>query len=603
MAAIHRIETLERGFRLGRWRVRPHAGTLSTGWPRRRVRHVEPKAMQVLLALAANPGRYVTKDALVEQVWDGRPVTDDCLSGAVRALRRAVDDDPRDPRFIETRSNVGYRLIAEVRPGAPAPGRRLLAAAAFVALAAAALLAFSGRSLHSGPPTTRTIAVLPFLNLSGLAEHDHLSLAMTEAMILDLARRPGLRVISRTSVMPYREREVSAGTIAHALGADLLVEGSVQASDGRLRVNVQLIDPPSDALVWAARFDRRFAEVFALQNEAAAAVAAQIGDGTAAAPAEAAMRLPPAALPRYLQARYLLAQETPADVAAALREFERLAASQPDFGPAHLGRAQALLYLFKARARDAAALEDALAAARRFEALAGASAESHRDIGQLVLLSAWDFDTAERRYRQAIALNPSDTIARRRYAWLLAAQRRYPLAAAEIEQIRLLDPLYYEHPEMAVLRLYAGQIEQAIAEFERIDALAPPDPAVLRFMAMAYQAAGREREARAALLRMLAATAALDQAEQARLAALDSAGLHRYLLESGPSGSAVVAAGYLSLLGEDAAALDALERAVAERDPTVLYIDARPDLAALRAQPRFQALLAQIGLPHGKSMR
>ena len=108
--------TLERGFRLGNWQVRPRAGELVSPWPRRAVEHVEPRAMQVLLALARHPGQFLSKDELLETVWARGPVTEDCLTRAIYSLRQAVGDNPRDPDYIETRQNVGYRLIAAVQP-------------------------------------------------------------------------------------------------------------------------------------------------------------------------------------------------------------------------------------------------------------------------------------------------------------------------------------------------------------------------------------------------------------------------------------------------------------------------------------------------------
>ena len=599
MADKYTVVELEPGFRLAGWQVRPAAGVLRSAWPRRSARHLEPKAMQVLLLLAANAGRFVTKDELLERVWSGRPVTEDCLTGAIHAIRQALGDDPRDPRFIETRTNVGYRLIAPVQPvRSRHPGRWVVAALTAVALALAVVAVIWHQRLQ--PPAARppqTIAVLPFANLSEAPGQDYLSAAMTEALILNLAQWPGIRVISRTSVMPYVDnKQVSAKAIADALDADLLLEGSVQVADGRVRLTAQLIDPAVDGHMWAQQFDRPFADVLQLQAELSAAIAGQVGSLIGGGPSPVPAQLSDERLQQYLQARYELALERNDAVESALAGFQQLAADRPEFAPAWLGQAQALLQLYKVGQRDSQALVQARAAAERFEALSGANPESLSCLGQIVLFLEWDYATAERRYLQAIAKNPSDTIARRRYAWLLVAQRRYEQAAAEITQIRLLDPLYYQSSGMATLLLYAGQAERAVAEFERIGVDRDLRAIELWNLAMAHLAVGQDAKARTALVRLLEASGGLVAADRARLAGLSNVELYREILKVDPFQSPMIRAGLNNLLGDSDAALTKLERAAADRDPDIIYMDAWPELASLRTHPRFQVLLAQVGL-------
>lgn len=599
MAKPDNLDSLEAGFRLNGWRVNPPAGDLQRGArfsPRGapETRHIEPKAMRVLLALAGAAGDFVSKDRLVREAWDGRPVSDDALTGAIHALRSALGDDPRQPVYIETRTNVGYRLL--VRPRAPRLRQlaRWRGPAAGVAVLALALLTVLGR-LPAPPTAPRTVAVLPFQNNTAAAEAEHLSAAMTEALILNLARQTDLRVISRTSAEAWAGHRGPASTIAEALGADLLVEGSVQAADGRLRVVAQLIEPFRDEHLWADHYDRDLGDVLAVQHEVSKAIAQRIG-GVLAAPAADPPPIPEGALEPWLAARYQLAGETVESVEAALAGFQALTSRWPGFAPAHLGEAQALLFLVKQRAREARALDAALSAARRFESLHQATADSHRCIGQILLLSQWDFAAAEDRYRAAIALNASDTVARRRLAWLQVAQQRYAEAAGQIREIRLLDPLYYASAEMASLLLYSGQVTAAIAEFERLDASTRITPVVLRTMAMAYLAGGRDADAHRTLVRMLERHGAIDAAEVP--AHLDSPpeGVYRLVLQNRPFRSPTLAAGFHALLGDSRAALDQLDAAVRRRDPSVIYLGAMPELARLHGLPRFHALLEQIGV-------
>lgn len=466
--------SLERGFRLGDWQIRPPSGEMrparAFGWPgggsTAECRHVEPKAMRVLLALARRPGEFRSKDQLIDEVWDGRPVTDDVLTGAIHALRSALGDDARRPRYIETRSNVGYRLLKQPRPLSRPTARRFATAAVAILAVAAVVLVFGAFVDDSETPGAEepiaTIAVLPFMDMSEASDSEYLSLAMTEALILNLARLPGLRVISRTSVMPYADYRGAAATLARELGADLLVEGSVQVVDGEVRVVAQLIEPEADRHLWADDFDRPLDNVLALQQDIAQAVAARIGAVVSEPPQVPLPMLPAGQMHDYLLARYRLARSGSEETEAALTAFHRLAADHPDFAPAHLGIAQALLYLFKQHERGEDVLDEALNSAIRFERLSQPTSESQRCIGQLRLLGDWDFEAAERHYRSAILLNPSDTVARTRYAWLLVALQEFDRAVGEIQQIRLLDPLYYDSPEMANLLMYAGEVDAAV---------------------------------------------------------------------------------------------------------------------------------------------
>ena len=604
------LSGLESGFFMGNQFVRPQAGELSRIRPlllrhfkgKQNKQHIEPKAMRVLLALATRQGEFVSKNDLINEVWDGRPVTDDVLTHAIHSLRNALSDDPRDPRFIETRSNVGYRLLAPVRPVRQKTKHRsgwitVSAVASLCVLVVGLYYSTRTPQTQRGQPTT--IAVLPFLNLSGESEMDFLSDAMTEALILSLALQPGFRVISRSSVMPFAGHKGSAGSIARELGADLLVEGSVQAAGGDIRVVAQLIEPVEDGHLWAGHFDRKLQDVLALQHEVSGAIASRIGNvltGNEPVNMDATQRLPESDLHEFLQARYWLAQQDVESGSQSLQVFRSLARKFPDFSPAYLGQAEAGLFLFKAGALDYQALNQALDAAMAFETQAGASAESQRCIGQILLLADWNFGAAESHYQTALALNPSDTIARRRYAWLLVALQRYPDAAEQIQQIRLLDPLYYDNAEMATLLLYSGEVEAAVAEFERIKDATELNLVVLRGMAIAYLAAGEEDKARAALVGILTQIDDWPLARPAQLDNLSSDELYHLVIQAQPFRSPIALAGFQNLLGNTSAALDTLELAVRQRDPFALYLGAMPEFASLHGEPRFINLLSQIGV-------
>jgi len=600
------VSTLEVGFRMGDWLVEPRAGLLHPPRPfslRRRSaaaaeQHVEPKVMRVLLTLAANAGEFVSKDQLIDQVWDGRAVSDDALTRTIHALRSALNDDARNPRFIETRSHVGYRLLAPVAAVAHRRLRSVWVTAAVAAVLGLLLIGASSLSVPGklAPTSAQTIAVLPFIHLSNSKDDSYLAAAMTESLILSLAQLSDFQVISRTSVMHLADYQGPIETVARQLGADLIVEGSVQTTDDQVRVVAQLIDPYSDGHLWAQRYDRPIDDVLTLQQDVSAAIALQVG-GLMNASQPPADPLPADVMHIYLQARYLLAQAAPDPVAEALDLFAGLSERFPKFAPAYLGKAQALLYLFKHQRRDSALLGLALEHGRKYETLVGASSESHRCIGQLQLMLDWDLKGAAVRYRSALAMNPSDTVARRRYAWLLVAKKDYALAAAQIRQVRLLDPLYYDSAELATLMLYSGQVDAAMKEFSRLDRSSDVGKGELRAMGMAYLAGGHDELARDSFARMMAVAG---HGDLASFRQMSLAQLYQQIIDARPFRSPIAAAGFHNLLGNTAAALGELEQAMAQRDPYVLYLGSMPELKSLKIEPQFLAMLEATGvLPKG----
>jgi TolB-like protein len=238
----------------------------------------------------------VTRDALRRKLWavDASVDFDMGLGSAVKKLRDALGDSAESPRFVETLPRRGYRFIVDVNPpvradpeaSAPplsalpaAPSRRrplTLVAAGLLVIALVALAAGGGwpfRTTRAAPIPIQSIAVLPLENLSGDGAQDYFADGMTDALITELAQIRGLRVISRTSVMPYRGTDKPVGAIARELGVDALIEGTVVRVGERVRVTAQLIHAPTDRHLWARSYERELRDVLALQGEIAAAVA------------------------------------------------------------------------------------------------------------------------------------------------------------------------------------------------------------------------------------------------------------------------------------------------------------------------------------------
>jgi TolB-like protein len=234
-----------RAFRIGDWIVEPMLLRIvgSTGST-----HVEPRAMDVLVALAQRAGEIVSRDALILAVWKHPHVTDEALSRCISILRHALGDDQDEPRYLETIRKRGYRLLPLVE-------------------------AARGTKAEADV----SIAVLPFLNLSGDTADEHLADGVTELLITNLATLPGLRVISRTSSMHYKGSHARIPQIARELHVSRVIEGSVLRSGRELQVIVQLIDPTVDAHLFTRSYTRTLGVMLRLQNEIAWRIAEEVG--------------------------------------------------------------------------------------------------------------------------------------------------------------------------------------------------------------------------------------------------------------------------------------------------------------------------------------
>jgi len=222
---------------------------------------VEPQVFDLIVYLVQNRDRVVTKDELLDAVWGGRIVSESALTARINAVRRAVGDSGEAQAVIRTIQRRGFRFIAEVREeGAPATMRDA------PALEAAALAL----------PDKPSIAVLPFLNLSGDPDQEYFADGMIEEIITALSRIRWLFVIARNSSFTYKGQAIDVKQVGRELGVRYLLEGSVRKASGRVRIAAQLIEAETGRHVWADRFDGALEEVFELQDEVASSVAGVI---------------------------------------------------------------------------------------------------------------------------------------------------------------------------------------------------------------------------------------------------------------------------------------------------------------------------------------
>jgi TolB-like protein/Flp pilus assembly protein TadD len=454
----------------------------------------------------------------------------------------------------------------------------------------------------------RSLAVLPLTDLAGEAAPEYFAEGMTEALITDLSKISALRVISRTSVMRYKETEKSIPEVAEELGVDAVVEGSVLLAGDDVRITAQLIDGTTDEHLWAESYTRPLEDVLALHSEIARAIADEI---EVVLTADEASRLTssrsvdPEALRAYLQGLYFWNRRTPEGFQRAAGLFQQAIGIEPDYALAHAGLANTYVLLGnyglleldraygagRAAARQALLIDDTLA-------------EAHTALGELWLFEEWDWSNAERHFRRAIALNPSYATARQYYAELLSYLGRREEALAEIQHARELDPLSLVIGSAAGEILnWAGQRDAAIEELQRVLGMDPEFWRAHRELGRVYLTQQDYEEAAEAFERAIAlwggnphwrgdlacARAALGRTDEALEILVE--------LESDSPPRAWYSARANLCLGDTEEALAWLKRSVDERDPGSLFLKSDPLLDPLREDPRFEELLKRMNFP------
>ena len=452
----------------------------------------------------------------------------------------------------------------------------------------------------------KSIAVLPFDNLSHDPENAYFSEGIQDEILTRLAKIAELKVISRTSTQRFKSSPENLREIARQLGVAHVLEGSVQKSRDSVRVNVQLINAATDAHLWADTYDRKLTDIFAVESEIARTVAETLQAKLTGSAAQVLASRPtdnPEAHQLYLKGRYFWNKRTTANLQKAIEYFQQAIDLDPQYALAYagLGDAHSIVPIY-AGTRPLDDLSKALAAARKAVELDDNLAEAHTSLANTLVMNA-QMAAAEPEFRRAIALNPNYATAHQWFGECLFGEGRYPEALAELEKAHDLDPLSIIinasygmtlagagktaaaidqlhktldlEPNLVAAHAILGQtleregkLAEATAEYSKNRELAPV-PASLAMLAWAYSQAGRTEEVRKIL------------------SDLTSQSESHYV---GPYALAVV---HLAL-GEKEEALRLLEQAYADRDILLqgFYGSIKTDkrLDALRGDARFQKL-------------
>ncbi len=498
---------------------------------------------------------------------------------------------------------AGVTLDQGIDPGAgvKAAGRSL--DFIVIAVLAAAVLMFAWDKWWTSGPSPQSIAVLPFANVSDDANNEYFSDGISEEILNLLVNVPDLLVISRTSAFSFKGKNVDIQTIANALNVAYILEGSVRRSGDQLRITAQLIKVESDKSLWSETYERELKNVFAVQDDIAAAVVDAL-KGSLIVDELKATTTDPKAYTYYLQARHLRRSGTSIGLQQAEALLQQALAIAPDFAPAwtelsHVYREQTTVYGLRSSAEG---FELARHAVQRAQTLDPNFGPAYTALAQIQGQYDWNFESAIQNMEKAVLLSPNDS-----YALRIAAGASYMYGRLD-EAIRLnkraiaLDPASSSvHWSLGRSSYAADRLEEAATSFQTALSLNPGAPKVRFQLGQTLLALG---DLAGALAEMK-----LEPIAPYRLAGLaivqhelgntevSNAALQELIDEQAETAAYQIAEVY-AYRGEADNAFEWLERAYVNRDSGLPKLLPDPLLANLREDPRWVLLLEKLDLPH-----
>lgn len=456
----------------------------------------------------------------------------------------------------------------------------------------------------------RSIAVLPFVDMSPARDQAYFSDGITEELLNTLARVAGLKVAARTSSFSFKGRNVPVDEIGKRLGVAHVLEGSVQRDGDRLRITAQLVNAQTGYHVWSARYDREAGDIFALEDEISRAITQALEVQLAGL--EPIARSAPSSIEvhdLYLLGLYQLNQRSEASLRKAVEHFEEATARDPRYARAYAGLAMAyhLLPWYSGSIAPKESASRAQTAAQKALTFDPDLAEAHAALGVLRAVYFWDWAGAEQEFKRAIVLNPNLATAHHWYAEHLARHHRFEEALRQNRRAMELDPLSLAVNQSEAFTLYqARRYDAAIARFRRTLELNPDFFLPHVHLGFIYALQGDPKRA-VAESRLAVATAGEFGVAQAGLAyALARAGetvearrILQRLERDAATGDGVVRLADIArvhvALGDFDAAISRLQQSLQVQDWGLVFVRADPTFDPLRADPRFKAVLERMG--------
>jgi TolB-like protein/DNA-binding winged helix-turn-helix (wHTH) protein/Flp pilus assembly protein TadD len=601
---------------------------------------IAPKAYDVLRYLVENPSRLITQDELLEKLWPDTYVNPEILRKYILDIRKILGDRPNKPEYIETVTKRGYRFIApvleqslisipdsdvqnETAPATSAAEQKesssthflrklviicIVAAAAAVAVAATAgRFRFSRASATRSPLNASSIAVIPFADMSPAKDQGYFSDGLSEQLINDLARVPGLKVVGRSSAFQFRGKNEDVREVGRKLGVASVLEGSVRREGNQVRITAELVNADDGFQLWSQTYDREINDIFTVQDEIARAATDALQPrklGDTSHPAAANLRgANPEAYQAYLQAEYFWARGTgKEDVGKALAYADEAIKLDKNYAPAWALRASVQNTMAEEGFTNVTTgFREARDDAERAIALDPGFAAAYLALARTQIYHDWDWDTANtcvtkaaalepgsvevfrtrsylsrvlgnldqalKFYEQAVALDPLRANSRLGRGYLLYVAGQYDEAQVELQKsLELNAQAAFVHADLGKILMAEGKPQQALSEIEK----EPTDWEKLTDVALVYHALGRERDSNAAL---------------------------NELITKHDSDSAFQIAQVYAFRGESDKSFAWLERAYKQRDSGLPEIKTDPLLKNIRNDPRYFDLLKKMRLP------
>jgi len=509
---------VEGNFQVGDWTVAPKLNSLFMNGKTVRV---EPKVMQVLVCLADSPD-VVAKEKLMRTVWTDTFVTDDVLTRSISELRKVFEDDPRNPRYIQTIPKGGYRLLLPVQPASaakpaprkpapvsqpdlepPKPARRILPIVLTPVLVLLVIAYAIGRYRSSGTVSAgrAMLAVLPFQNLSSDSQQDYFADGLTAEMISQFGRLPSdrLGVIAWSSAEKYKATTKSPDQIGQELGANYLLEGTVRRSGDQVRITAELLQVGKRDHLWSNSYDGTLEDVLALQNRVAREIASEIRVQLTPQDELRLGTAPPVnseGYDAYLKGK--LAPDATTDKVEKLQQAIRL---NPGYSPPYVAMAMSYRAL---ASRGFANPDQSYATARSMIAKAleldPDSSAAHRELAWILWRHEWNFPAAEKEFRRGIDLDASDASTRDTFELFLKSMGRFDESLVQSHAAVELSPREsFSRTNLGHLLGMMKQYDAANAEFERAVQIDSHEPYIYQRMGPILLMQHRNAEAIAAL--------------------------------------------------------------------------------------------------------
>jgi len=534
-------------------------------------------------------GQTISNEILNDAPPDPASLRDDLPSGVAEIILKCLRKRPED-RFPD------FEAIVAALQGESVQGSR----------------ATDART--PSPDELPSVAVLPFADMSPAKDQDYFGEGLAEELIHALARIQGLRVVARTSAFALKGMKLDVREIGKTLGVGAVLEGSIRKAGNRLRVTAQLIDAATGMHLWSERFDREELDVFEIQDEISLAIVESlkvtllVGEKAALGKRSTADT---EAYNLYLKGLYFVARPNREALEKALSFFRQALELDPAFAQAYAGIAFAFSGMGAVNlAPQTEAFPKAKAAAQQALVLDPESALAHAVSASVQYYFDLDWTAAEKSFRRVLELNPSESIARGQYAWLLLSLRRFDEAMAEIKHALTIDPL------MPILYAWsvgihgaAGRTDEALEDFSKLLQIDPTIGLAYFHAAMAYYRRGEFDEAIDVLQKGAQYVSFPGWGEDLILLCRLKQGnrgeaeqIQARMLEARktlPVSAVTLAYGFAGL-GDLDSAFEWLETAVRDRDSIITVINVYTEFAmpALARDPRFGTFLDRLGLPH-----